>query len=155
MEKIIDRFDKYMKFKNLNDNSVTVQLGLSVGLLGKSRKDDRDLSKKAIEAILNFYTDINKVWLLTGEGEMLCENISESQTENSQEKEDESSIIVQQDAKIQRLIKDIALLKENLIERDETIFKLVRSVDRLTELLEGKGKDVVKNKGNALTAKHA
>ena len=67
--KKIDRFDKYMKYKGLNDNKVTIQLALSVGTLGKSRKSDRDLSDKVIEKILNFYTDLNRVWLLTGEGE--------------------------------------------------------------------------------------
>lgn len=67
----IDRFDKYMAFRGLNDNKVTVQLSLSVGTLGKSRKEGRDLSDKVIEKILNFYDEINKVWLLTGEGEML------------------------------------------------------------------------------------
>ena len=67
----IDRFDKYMAFRGLNDNKVTVQLSLSVGTLGKSRKEGRDLSDKVIEKILNFYAEINKVWLLTGEGEML------------------------------------------------------------------------------------
>lgn len=69
--KKIDRFDKYMEIKGLNDNKVTVQLGLSVGTLGKSRKPDRDLSDRVVEQILNFYTDINSIWLLTGEGEML------------------------------------------------------------------------------------
>lgn len=60
-----------MAFRGLNDNKVTVQLSLSVGTLGKSRKEGRDLSDKVIEKILNFYDEINKVWLLTGEGEML------------------------------------------------------------------------------------
>ena len=68
--KKIERFDKYMEIKGLNDNKVTIQLGLSVGVLGKSRKPDRDLSDKVVEQILNFYTDLNAVWLLTGEGEM-------------------------------------------------------------------------------------
>ena len=67
----IDRFDNYMKYKELNDNKVTIQLGLSVGTLGKSRKEGRDLSDRVIEQILNFYTDLNKIWLLTGEGNML------------------------------------------------------------------------------------
>ena len=66
----IDRFDKYMKFSGLNDNKVTVQLGIGVGIIGKSRKG-RDLSDRVIEKILNYYKNINKVWLLTGEGEML------------------------------------------------------------------------------------
>ena len=67
----IDRFDKYMKFSGLNDNKVTVQLGIGVGIIGKSRKEGRDLSDRVIEKILNYYKNINKVWLLTGEGEML------------------------------------------------------------------------------------
>ncbi|PZX18065.1 hypothetical protein LX69_01101 [Breznakibacter xylanolyticus] len=71
MERKIDRFDRYMSLNGLNDNKVTVQLGLSVGTLGKSRKEGRDLSDATIERILNFYTDIERVWLVTGVGEML------------------------------------------------------------------------------------
>lgn len=71
MERKIERFDKYMKINGLNDNKVTIDLGLSIGTLGKSRKENRDLSNRVIEQILNFYTDLNRTWLLTGEGEML------------------------------------------------------------------------------------
>jgi hypothetical protein len=60
-----------MACTNLNDNKVTQQLGLSVGTIGKSRKEGRDLSDRVVEQILNFYTNLNRVWLLTGEGEML------------------------------------------------------------------------------------
>lgn len=66
--RVIDRFDEYMQLKGLNDNKVTVQLGLSVGLLGKARKDGADLGKQTIQKILNFYTDIEKAWLLAGSG---------------------------------------------------------------------------------------
>lgn len=59
-----------MKFKNINDNQITVNCQLSVGLIGKARKGESDIGKKAIEKILNFYQDLNRVWLLTGEGEM-------------------------------------------------------------------------------------
>ena len=69
--KRIERFDKYLSYKGLNDNIVTNDLGLSVGTIGKSRKDGRDLSDRVVELILNFYTDLSRVWLLTGEGEML------------------------------------------------------------------------------------
>lgn len=75
MERIIDRFDKYMIYRKLNDNSVTIQLELSVGLLGKSRKEGRDLSKKVVDSILYFYKDIERVWFLTGEGEMLKSDV--------------------------------------------------------------------------------
>ncbi|WP_257885558.1 S24 family peptidase [Prevotella melaninogenica] len=86
MERKIERFDKYMKYKGLNDNKVTNSLGLSIGTLGKSRKENRDLSDRNIENILKFYTDLNRTWLLTGEGDMLdtsCNSIEDSQFSSS------------------------------------------------------------------------
>ena len=71
MSRIIDRFDEYMSFKHLNDNRVTTQLGLTNGVIGKSRGEGRDLSKRVIEKIEKFYTDLNIDWLITGEGDML------------------------------------------------------------------------------------
>ena len=70
-ERCIDRLDKYLQYKHLSDNKITVQLGLSIGTIGKSRKEGRDISDRVIEQILNYYTDLNKDWLLYGEGEML------------------------------------------------------------------------------------
>ena len=70
-ERRIDRLDKYLQYKHLSDNKITVQLGLSIGTIGKSRKEGRDISYRVIEQILNYYTDLNKDWLLYGEGEML------------------------------------------------------------------------------------
>ena len=78
MERVIDRFDKYLRTKGLNDNQVTVSLGLSQGLIGKSRGKGRDLSSKLANKILDFYPDLSRVWLLTGEGQML--NGGSSQT---------------------------------------------------------------------------
>ncbi len=71
MREVFSRFDTYMKEKGLNDNQVTIQCGLSQGLLGQARTGKSDLGKKTVEKILNKYQDLNKVWLLTGEGEML------------------------------------------------------------------------------------
>lgn len=78
MERVVDRFDKYLRTKGLNDNQVTVSLGLSQGLIGKSRGKGRDLSSKLANKILGSYPDLSRVWLLTGEGEML--NGGSSQT---------------------------------------------------------------------------
>lgn len=72
-ERKIDRLDKYMSIKGLNDNKLTIDLGLSVGTIGKSRAIGRDLSSRVVEKILNFYQDIDSVWLMTGEGKMLKE----------------------------------------------------------------------------------
>ena len=71
MREKISRFDKFMKVKGLNDNQVTIQCGLSQGLLSQARKGKSDLGSGSIDKILRVYQDLSKVWLLTGEGEML------------------------------------------------------------------------------------
>lgn len=77
---IIDRFIKYMDFKGLNDNQVTMDCHLSVGLIGKARKGKSDLGRNSIEKILKAYPDLSRAWLLTGEGEMLKSSLNERQS---------------------------------------------------------------------------
>ena len=71
MERVIDRLDEWMELTGKNDNRVTVECGLAVGLLNKARRGKSDVGKKAIEKILNKYQDINPTWLVTGYGSML------------------------------------------------------------------------------------
>lgn len=80
MERIIDRFSKYMELKRLNNNRVTVDCGLSVGLIGQAKRGKCDLGHKAIERILSTYIDINRVWLLTGDGHNAPDGLPPSAT---------------------------------------------------------------------------
>ena len=77
MDRVIDRLDRWMEHTGKNDNRVTVECGLSIGLLNKARKGKSDIGKKAIEKILNQYQDINSVWLITGEGSMFKKDLEE------------------------------------------------------------------------------
>lgn len=125
MERAIDRFDFYMKSAGLNDNKVTVQLDLTVGLIGKSRKEGRDLSRPVIMKILDYYTDLNSQWLLTGEGPML----KSDQPENPMEEQpfSNSSLIdylqrkvAELEGKIDKLNEEKAdLLQENAVLKYE------------------------------------
>ena len=72
-----------MIFKKLNDNQVTNDCGLSIGLLNQAKRGKSDLGNKSIDKILSTYQDLNRVWLLTGEGEMLNENNTKA-TQDSQ-----------------------------------------------------------------------
>ena len=81
MERKIDRFDKYIKYKHLNDNKVTVECSFSVGTLGKSRGKGRDLSARSIEVLLTKFKDLNRIWLLTGEGNMISNTAKKEKEE--------------------------------------------------------------------------
>lgn len=119
--KRIERFDKFMAAKKLNDNKVTVEVGLSVGTLGKSRKENRDLSDKVVEQLLNFYKDLSRTWLLTGEGEMLKEPSYPSNVSPTVLADDHSTAIAG---------------NKNVVNADQTIAMLVAEVSaqrRLTE----------------------
>ena len=106
--RIIDRFDLYMAYKHLNDNQVTVALNLSNGTIGKSRKAGRDLSKKCIEKIENYYTDLNIDWLRTGDGEMI------------------KPIPVEESARVQdKLMDAFTKLVETVYMQEQTIARLV------------------------------
>jgi hypothetical protein len=129
MTRAIDRFDAYMASAGLNDNKVTVQLGLAVGLIGKSRKPGRDLSRPVIEKILAYYTDLNGVWLLTGEGEML---LGQQKPEVPAEEKPVSnnSLIEYLQRKIEELEKEKAdLLQENAVLRYENSMLTPRKGD--------------------------
>lgn len=64
------RLDKYLKYRGLNDNKMTIETGLSNGLIGKARKRGA-LSQENISKILQKYNELDANWLLTGEGFML------------------------------------------------------------------------------------
>lgn len=69
-----DRLDKFMVFKGLNDNKITIETGISNGLIGKARKKGGGISLENISKILNTYPELSVEWLLTGNGDMLKEN---------------------------------------------------------------------------------
>ena len=82
-ESFIDRLDAYMKYAGLNDNKVTVQCGITVGLINSARKRGKSLSGDNIGKILYVYKELDARWLLTGEGQMLKNSIEASSNSES------------------------------------------------------------------------
>jgi len=74
METIIDRLEKFMVAKNINNNQLTVKAELSVGLIGAARKKRTGIHSDNIEKILCAYPELNPAWLLIGKGQMLAIN---------------------------------------------------------------------------------
>lgn len=115
MSDFFDRFDKYMLFKELNDNKITVETGISNGLIGKARKRG-GLSQENISKILHTYSDLNSNWWFRGEGEMILINSDNSKSTEVFEKllKSQQELIEYKDNEIERLRKEIEELKNNL-----------------------------------------
>ena len=61
----IERLQYFMEKKGINDNQMTVNAGLSVGLIGKAKVSGKGMSSMNIEKILLAYPDLSADWLLT------------------------------------------------------------------------------------------
>ena len=148
--RLIDRFDEYMMFKKLNDNKATIQLGFSVGTIGKSRGEGRDLSKKAVQRILAVYNDLDEKWLKTGEGEMICQPRKsriglygkEEEVKNTTSKSSSSTLdrlvdqIFNNSTTIDKLVDEIAVAHSLIAKSQEQISKSPEQTDRILTLLE-------------------
>ena len=139
----IDRFVEYMKIKGLNDNKVTLECGLSQGLLGQAKTGKSDLGAKTIDKILNKYQDLNKVWLLTGEGEMLKSGVSIENGDGSTQVIGDGNNVntpsaldkaLDEIAAQRRLVeKSQELIKEQVRINKEQTDRFLAIIDKLTE----------------------
>lgn len=69
----IERLQYFMEHFGINDNQLTVDAGLSVGLIGKAKKTGKAMNSSNIEKILTAYPELNPEWLMLGSGEMIRE----------------------------------------------------------------------------------
>lgn len=126
MERRIDRLLRYLNSKGISENKATNECGLSKGLICQAKSGKADIGNKAVEKILETYTDLSRVWLLTGEGSMLKDSHEETPapSQGGQEsavvellKEQNAELQAKVDALNQRIGELQALLKR---EREET-----------------------------------
>lgn len=115
MEDFFDRLDKYMNFKELNDNQLTVKANLSVGSLGKQRKGSRGLSSDSIAKILLSCSDLSAEWLLVGSGPMIKKTIVDSEPVCQVNNCDFMAMIDRKDHKIIEMSEEIGRLKQEVV----------------------------------------
>lgn len=139
MENNFVRFDKYMRFKKLNDNIVTKDLDISVGLLGKTRNKGKGLSKGLIEKILNFYQDLSVEWLLSGSGSMLNESEIETLFEMRSDTNGNFEVLKGND---DMMMKIIELLENQLQEKE----RIIQEKERMIEFLLSQNKSEIDTK---------
>lgn len=125
----IERLLYFMGNQGINDNQMTVNAGLSIGLIGKMRKGiTKSINSTTIERILYSYPQLNAHWLLTGEGEMLSTPANSTlQTAMPPSFSELLSMINQRDQKIEQLSRQLGMAEEQVRQLTKEKEKLASS----------------------------
>lgn len=111
---IVERIKEYMDHKGISVAAFERSIGMSNASFGKSLKNKGAIGTDKLENILNRYSDISPLWLLTGEGNMLktstsgadealCPEEKGKKTEKSEEKQSRSEKNNECSSRIQKL----------------------------------------------------
>lgn len=72
--RIIDRLEQYLILCGVTEEQATVNAKVDSGLFKKMHDDSKDITVKEAELFLAAFPDLNKEWLLKGQGEMRNNN---------------------------------------------------------------------------------
>lgn len=114
---IKERIEKFISYKGIRRSVFEKTCGLSNGYT-RNLKESPSVSK--IEDILTAYPELNRVWLLSGEGEMLLSEKIHPQ--------DSSAKTIELLEKINELNTKIIMLMEEIKEKDSEIDELRRNM---------------------------
>lgn len=71
--KIIDRIQTLIEYKGLSYNKFDELIEVGNGYIGKQIKRSGSVGGDIIEKIVSIFPDVNPVWLIKGEGEMIID----------------------------------------------------------------------------------
>lgn len=71
MLKTIDRLTQFIKYAGLSARQFDFSIGASNGYTLRMQKNNASIGSDVIECVLKAYPQLNVIWLITGEGEML------------------------------------------------------------------------------------
>lgn len=115
MFKTIDRLMQFIKYAGLSARKFDLSIGASNGYTLRMQKNNASVGSDVIENILRIYPQLNVVWLITGQGEMLKTedgliiNFDDQARgkQNEIEKIIERKIKEQQEKELKRLLKEV------------------------------------------------
>lgn len=122
-----ERLVKFLKYKGLSQKKFEETVGLANGYVNNIR---RSVTSEKLQQIVRCFPDLNKAWLLTGEGEMIRQEKESSTTINDQHTSVEgNSNQVNATSTLDKALDEIAA-QRRLVEKAQ------EQIDRLISLLE-------------------
>lgn len=150
--KAIDRLYQYLDFKGIKPSVFEKEISFSSGYLSVQRKRNADMGESQLTKVINYFDDLNPIWLLTGDGNMIrCDNntyniedktnyVSDNNTYYSTKKENTDSPIIE-------LIHQLAKKDDNIHQLHLEIRDLIEENSRLKERITGLINDICRMKG--------
>lgn len=129
---ILERLKEYIDYKRISIAAFEKSVGMSNASFGKSLKNGGAIGTDKLENILITYSDINPIWLLTGEGSMLKEEQSEEKTANKpmdNTPSDNNALLYKMYIDIQSKDAEITELKLINQKQEADIKKLVKALE--------------------------
>lgn len=117
---------QFIKFAGLSARQFDISIGAGNGYTLRMKKNNASIGSDVIENILKVYPQLNVVWLITGEGEMLKKqeepeilDFDQLPTSRKQEIEQliEEKIKEKQEEELKRLLKEVTEEIEKTQER--------------------------------------
>ena len=125
MLKTIDRLIEFISYAGLSARQFDISIGASNGYTLRMKKNSASIGSDVIENILRVYPQLNVVWLITGEGTMLKEELKKESLEFDElpkNRQDEIERIIEQKIK-ERQKKELQFLLKEVAEEIQLIPK--------------------------------
>lgn len=122
----VKRIKKYIDLKGINNRKFEESVGFSNGAFASQYKNDGSIGVDKVEKILQIYSDLNPIWLLTGKGHMLLDSAYDiSDADKKLELSDSNSLYVKDDSYKEKYIRCLEeenkTLRKDLKQKQEII----------------------------------
>ena len=119
--KPIERIAVYIQFKKISPHAFEKKIELSNGYFSKQLKHLGSVGSDILIRIHLTYSDINILWILTGEGQMLKEDDLHCEQVDSSILEDFTNKYTSENKKLKKLENDFDQLQTSLSDKEKII----------------------------------
>ena len=119
--KPIERISLYLQFKNISPHSFEKKIGLSNGYFSKQLRNLGSVGSDILIKIDEHYSDLNILWVLNGQGQMISTNDDLSNTGQSMQVDEYLNKYEVENKKIKNLEQDVEKLQVVIKDKDKII----------------------------------
>jgi hypothetical protein len=119
--KPIERIAIFIHFKKISPHAFEKKIELSNGYFSKQLKHLGSVGSDILIRIHETYTDLDILWVLTGEGQMLKEDMLHSQKIDNSILEDFTNKYTNENKKLKKLENDFDKLQTSLSDKEKII----------------------------------